>query len=185
MRHLILVIALAASGAMAAPSYDYIDISAMGFGYTQGVAAPEDDGVGARFRSSVSFDDEWFWAFEAALIEYDASRGFMFKTGVGYAFPLDTMDIAVKLETGRIDFGPASGGGYSWDVQLRSATWDHFELNGHFGMANVDPVDSFLRYGVGMLWTPGESFGITLEYDLMTGDAVDVYAWAAGVRWAF
>ena len=185
MRQILLMLTFFATAASAAPSYDFMDLSAVGIGYAQPGASPDDDAVGVRFRSSLAFDDEWFWAFEAGLVEYNAERGNQWKTGLGYAFPLDSIDIAVKVEYGRIDFGLASGDGFSWDAQLRSATWEHFELNAHLGQGNVDPVDSFLRYGVGMLWTPGDSFGFTVEYDLATGDQVDLYAYAVGVRWSF
>jgi hypothetical protein len=185
MRPILLVLALAASAASAAPSYDYIDVSALGMGYAQGGAAPDDDAVGLRFRSSLAFDDEWFWTFEAGLVDYNAERGSLWKTGFGYAFPLDSIDIAVKVEYGRIDFGLAGGGGFAWDAQVRSANWEHFELNAHLGQGNVDPIDQFLRYGVGLLWTPGDSFGFTVEYDLGSGSTVDIYSYAVGVRWSF
>lgn len=185
MRPSLLLLALAAGAAAAAPSYDFMDVSAIGVGYTQPGVAPDDEALGLRFRSALAFDDEWFWAFEAALVNYEAESGSEWKTGIGYAFPLDSMDVAVKLEYGRVDFGTASGGGFAWDVQLRSATWDRFELNAHLGQSDVGPVDSFLRYGVGMLWTPGDSFGVTLEYDLATGDQVDLYGIAVGVRWSY
>ena len=185
MRPILFLFALAAVSATAAPSYTYVDVAAFGIGYSQAGAAPDDDAIGMRARTSLAFDDEWFWTFELALVDYNAERGDQWKTGLGYAIPLDWMDLAVKIDYGRINFGTGSGGGFAWDLQLRSANWDHFELDAHLGQSNVEPVDGFLRYGVGMLWTPGDSFGFTLEYDLATGDKVDLYSWAAGVRWSF
>ena len=185
MRQLMLAFAFAAAAVGASPSNSFLDVSGLSFAYDQAGAAPDDDAVGLRFRSSVSFDDEWFWPFEVAKLEYDTQGGNIWKTGIGYAFPLDTMDVVVKAEIGRIDFGTRSGGGYSWDVQLRSVQWDSFELNGHFGQSNGDPVDVFYRYGVGMVWTPFESMGFVIEYDLYTGEVVDIEAAALGVRWRF
>jgi hypothetical protein len=185
MRPMLFVFALAAVPVAAAPSYDYVDVSALGISFTQPGTMPDDDAVGARFRSSVAFDDEWFWTFEAAVLEYDVERGAQWRLGLGYAFPLDSMDMVVKLESGRTDLGIASGGGFAWDVQLRSAVWEHFELNAHAGQASAGSIDTFLRYGVGMLWTPGDSLGITLEYDQAVGDVVEMEGVAAGVRWSF
>ena len=185
MRQSLIVLAFVAASAAASPTNSYMDVSGYALGYDQSGAAPDDDAVGLRFRSSVSFDDEWFWPFEVALLEYQDERGHLWKTGIGYAFPLDSMDVVVKAETGRMDFGTVSGGGFSWDVQLRSVQWDSFELNGHFGQGNADPVDTFIRYGVGMVWTPFDSMGFVVEYDLFTGDLVDLEAAAIGVRWTF
>ena len=185
MRPILFLLALAATSVAAAPSYDYIDLSAVGLAYDQPSGAPSDDAIGARFRSSVAFDDEWFWTFEGGTLEYKTERGSRWGLALGYAFPLDSMDIAVTLGFGRLDFGTVSGGGFQWDVLARSANWDHFELNAHVGQKGVDPVDDFINYGVGMVWTPGESFGVVLEYELATGDTVDLNGWAAGVRWTF
>lgn len=185
MRQLLIVIAFAAASVGASPTNSYLDLSAFSLGYEQPSAALTDDAVGLRFRSQVTFDDEWFWPFEAALFEYETERGHLWKTGIGYAFPLDAMDVVIKAEIGRIDYGVRSGGGYSWDVQLRSVQWDSFELNGHFGQANSDPVDNFVRYGVGMVWKPFDSMGFVVEYDQYAGDLVDLEAAAIGVRWTF
>lgn len=185
MRQLLIVLALVATGVGASPSNSYLDVSGFALGYDQSGAAPDDDAVGLRFRSSVSFDDEWFWPFELALVDYSAERGHLWKTGIGYAFPLDAMDIVVKAEVGRMDFGTISGGGFSWDVQFRSVNWDSLELNAHLGQGNVDPVDTFVRYGIGMAWTPFDSMGFVVEYDQYTGGQVDLDAVAIGVRWDF
>lgn len=185
MRKLIPLLAFLALPAAAAPSYDYLDLAAVGFGYDQSGAGTDDDASGGRFRSSIAFDDEWFWTFELAQLSYTAEKGTTWRLGLGYAIPLDDMDLVIKIESGRTDFGTASGGGFGWDVQLRSALWEHFEVNGHLGMADTDPIDSFYRYGVGMVWTPGGSFGLSLEYDLASGEVVDLDGWAVGLRWAF
>ena len=47
--------------------------------------------------------------------------------------------------------------------------------------------DRVLVEGGRVVWVaePVDSFGVTLEYDLGTGDKVDVYGWAVGLRWPF
>lgn len=185
MRPILLVLALAASNAVAVPSYDHLDVTAVQLAYEQPGALPNDDAVGARFRSSVAFDDEWFWTFDLSMLDYSAERGSRWGLSLGYAFPLDAMDVAVSLGFGRLDFGTASGGGFHWDVLLRSANWDHFELNGHLGQRGVDPIDTFITYGVGMVWTPGDTFGVVVEYEMATGDKVGLTGAAVGVRWTF
>jgi hypothetical protein len=185
MRKLLIVLALAALPLAAAPSYDYIDVTAVQLSYDQDGALPSDDAVGARFRSSQAFDDEWFWTFDLSILDYSTERGTRWGVNLGYAFPLDTVDVAVSMGFGRLDFGTHSGGGLHWDVLVRSATWDRFELNGHIGQRGVEPVDSFITYGVGMVWMPSDGFGVVVEYEMATGDIVGLTGAAVGVRWTF
>lgn len=185
MRLLACSLAFLALSVHAVPTYDYLEASVIGIGYQQPVAPNDDAATGLRLGMSMAFDDEWFWTLQVAGAKYQNDYGNQWKVGLGYAFPLDWFDVAIELDYGRNDLGAASGGGFAWDVKLRSANWDDWELNAHVGETQADPIDGFVHYGVGAAWQFSESFSITLELDQSTGDVVDLYGYALGLRWTY
>jgi hypothetical protein len=185
VRALAVAAACATSGAQAVPGYDYLEGSVIGIGYQQPIAPTDDSATGLRFGLSMAFDDAWFWTLQVGGAKFQTEYGNQWKVGLGYAFPMDWFDVSVELDYGRNDLGVASGGGFAWDVKLRSATWDDLELSAHLGQTQAEPIDDFLHYGVGAAWRLTDSFALTLELDQSTGDVVDLNGYAIGLRWTY
>jgi hypothetical protein len=181
MKTKILALALVALAPFAASaddvSYKYFDVS-----YQTGSADPGADYDGFLLKASTDIGDHWFIDFNYGDYAFDPT-GDLSDMVLAFGWKNDIFFAKIGYEDA--DAGAASDSGYMFDLGARSMVSDSFELNGHVGYSDIGTFETFTNYGFGGVWFFGENMGVSFNYDLRSGDFVDLDSMGVGFRYNF
>lgn len=173
MKKVLVMLAFAPALAMADLSYTYVEGNYGNFD-VDGAG----DGSLLGFKGSYGFSDMWFGDF----VYQQADVTGLDTTDYTLSFGWHGQNVFVKFGFESLDFDVADDTGYTFDVGARGMVADKFELNGHVGMSDIGDLETYTNYGFGAVYTFGESWGATFNYDIRSGDFSDVTLWTFGIR---
>lgn len=177
----VLLAALLAGLAMPAsanPSYNYFELGLTNGSYdwfdgcTGTVASSYMSGFQAR--GSFAIGDSWFVDANydstsinvpdftcSAFVDFDASD-----YSVAFGWHNENWYLKGGFESYDY-FGLGDDSGYMVDGGYRSMISDAIEWNAHLGYADIGDLATALRYGVGAAMLLGDSWGLSMNYDII------------------
>ena len=185
MKTKILALALVALAPFAASaddiSYSYFDISYQSGSADSGFGSADFDGF--MLKASGEFSDNWFVSFDYGDYGFDPA-GDLTNYVLAVGWHNDMFFAKFGYENGDAG-GASSDSGFMFDVGARGMMGDNFELNGHVGYSDVGDFETFTNYGIGAVWYFGDNMGVAFNYDLRSGDFVDLDQYGVGFRYNF
>lgn len=167
------------------PSYSYGEIS-----YVRAEESGEDiDGL--EVAGSVQFTENYF--AQATYWDLDESGYSLSRTGLGVGGILGAGEMTnfyglirwVDWDVDGGSLGSGSEDGWGAAVGVRSNVSMNFELNAEVAHESVEDLDALI-YGIGMLYTMTENFGVTARIGKFDVDSdADFTEYRLGVRFSF
>ena len=190
MKTKFLALALAAFApfaVMADVSYSFVEASYQLGGEAEDITGAEDTD-GFQLRGSFAVNDNWFVEFDYGTLSTDPSGVDINSMSLLAGWHGELVYAKFGYESLELDAGAGGSvddSGYNLDFGVRSMVSDAIELNGHVGYSDLGNFDTFTNYGFGALWTFGDNMGVTFNYDMHSGDGVDLSTYGFGFRLNF
>jgi hypothetical protein len=179
-------------GALAQPSYDYVEVSYQFGGDLEGANGNSIDADGYVLEGSISIKDDWFAQFSYNEIGTDPEAIDISDWMLLFGWHNELFYAKAGIESAELDLclilaPPCSvdDSGYNVDFGLRGMATEMLELNGHVGYSDLGDLDNFINYGVGAVFMFTDSMGVALNYDLRSGDDLDTTSYGIGLRIGF
>jgi len=175
------MVAAAPFAASADVSYSYADFSYQSGSAEAGPFSADFDGF--MLKASGEFSDNWFVQFDYGSFSFDGG-GDLDDMALFLGWKNDMFFAKIGFEDADAGAG-ASDSGYALDFGARGMMSDGFELNGHIGYSDLGTFDTFTNYGFGAVWYFGDNMGVSFNYDMRSGDNVDIDHFGVGFRYNF
>lgn len=169
--------------AAAGPTYDYVELGLASGGYNwldycTGVETPY-YANGFQLAGSMSIGDSWFVDGRYNALSMDVTNGAC--TGV-IGLDATTINISggwhgenwyakIGYESYEYFDQPGNEGtGFALDGGYKGALSDAIEYSAHIGYADLGDLGTAIRYGFGFSMLLGDSWGVSMNYDLASYD---------------
>jgi len=169
--------------AAASPTYDYLELGLASGGYNwldycTGAETPY-YANGYQLQGSKSIGDSWFIDGRYNSLSMDVTNGACTTT---ISLDATTYNISGGWhgENWFAKFGFESyeyfdqpgnaGSGYALDGGYRGSLSDAIEYSAHLGYADLGDLGTAIRYGFGFSMLLGDSWGVSMSYDLASYD---------------